>query len=116
MDLVGIQWLQDDRPLKTILDLKTLRDSIAHAKPEKLAGEIVHPTGTEAPIFSSALRKMITPKDKLDLVLADVEKFLCNVHELAKAKLRIEDLWFGDHPLRGTSEYTVRSTTANGQE
>ncbi len=112
-ELVGQSWTPPDRPLATILELKQLRDFIAHGKPEKLRGVISHPDGTDAPYFAPTLwQKMVILSDKSKSVLSDVELFLCQLHDCAKPKLKVNDVWFGDHPLRGPLDYTGYSTTS----
>src|SRR5579872_1595803 len=65
MDLVGLPWTPDNRPLKTVLDLKEIRDLIVHGKAEKLQGEVIHPLHNMVPYPVSTLRESITPKDTL---------------------------------------------------
>jgi len=65
LDLVGIAWAPDARPLKTVLELKKIRDLIAHGKPEKLRAEVIHPLNTDAPYPTSALRDLVAPKRRL---------------------------------------------------
>jgi hypothetical protein len=115
LELVGLSWVSEETPLKTILELKELRDLIAHGKPEKLKGEFVHPLGTEAPALTSTIRQMVTPKEKLEKVLREVEDTLCQIHSLAKAKIKPDDVWFGNHPFQGTSEWSVYSTTLGAE-
>jgi hypothetical protein len=109
LDLVGLPWAPDVRPLKTVLELKTLRDLIAHGKPEKLAGQMAHSRDIEVPFPVSTLRSLATPKGRLSPILKDVEQLLDQIHKLAKP--RIADIWFGDRALRGPSTYSVRHTT-----
>jgi hypothetical protein len=40
MDLVGLPWEANTRPLKTVLELKDIRDLIAHSKPERLQSTV----------------------------------------------------------------------------
>jgi hypothetical protein len=110
-ELVGLSWTPADRPLKTVLELKDLRDLIAHGKPEKLVGEVVHSETTDAFPPLSTIRQMVTLKEKLENVLSDVPQLLTEIHSLARPKLKAPDIWFGTHPLRGPSEYSVHSTT-----
>ncbi len=109
-ELVGLPWSSEDRPLKTILELKDLRDLIAHGKPEKLEDEIVHAQGTESPFPVSTLCSLVTPKEKLTIILPDVEQFLNQIHTLAAPKVK-DDPWFGKEALRGPLTYSARSTT-----
>jgi hypothetical protein len=86
MDLVGMSWTPDDRPLKTVLALKEVRDLIAHGKPEKLRGEVIHPLDTQAPYPFSALHNIATPKDVLSVVMPDLEGFLHSAARKAVAE------------------------------
>jgi hypothetical protein len=109
MELVGMSWPEPvQRPLTTILELRELRDLIAHPKPEKLTSEIVHAEGTEAPFLMSTLRSKFTPKDKLERAVHDVEQFLSQVHQLAAPK--VNDIWFGSEALRGPHQYSAGTT------
>jgi hypothetical protein len=99
-----------ERPLKTILELKKLRDLIAHPKSEKLAGKMTHNDGTESPYLASALRSMYTPKEKMTMAVCDVEQFLNQIHKIAKLKVN-DDIWFGNEALRGPYQNSVRSTS-----
>ena len=110
MELVGMPWPEPvKRPLETILELRELRDLIAHPKPEKLTSEIVHAEGTEAPFLISTLRSKFTPKDKLARAVSDVEHFLNQVHHLAAPK--VNDIWFGSEALRGPYQYSSGTTS-----
>jgi hypothetical protein len=51
---------------------------------------------------------MTTPRDKLKIVLPDVESFLDQIHGLAAAKTK--EIWFGEKALRGPLSYLGRST------
>jgi hypothetical protein len=119
MELVGLRWREPaDRPFKTILELKALRDLIAHAKPETLAGEIPHPTGTEPPIIVPSLHQMVTGEKRAEAV-SDVEHFLNQIHSLAAPKVK-DDRWFGTRALRGPSyhffSHTQLSNTVEGKK
>lgn len=114
MELVGMPCPDlVKRPLKTILELRELRDLIAHPKPEKLTREIVHDDGTEAPSLVSTLRSKFTPKDRLTRAVHDVEQFLNRVHALAAPK--VNDSWFGSEALRGPHQYSSGTTTVSQQ-
>jgi hypothetical protein len=106
MELVCLPWPEPvARPLRTILELKQLRDLIAHGKSEPLTGEVIHAHDTLSPFPLSTLDSMITPRDKLASVLPDVEQFLDQIHSLARARIR-PDPMFGEHALRGAKSYT----------
>ncbi|MGH9400698.1 MAG: hypothetical protein ACRD2P_01165 [Terriglobia bacterium] len=110
MELVHLDLPPEKSPLKTIYELKKLRDMIAHGKPEKVAGEIVHAEGSEIPLAVSTLRSMFTPKEKLTTAVSDVKKFLNLIHARAALKVK-NDPWFGDDPLCGPEAYNFGSTT-----
>ncbi|MGH9400937.1 MAG: hypothetical protein ACRD2P_02385 [Terriglobia bacterium] len=110
MELVELDRPPEQRPLKTIYELKELRDMIAHGKPEKLAGEIVHPESSEIPLDVSTLQSMFTPKEKLTTAVSDVKQFLELIHTRAVPKVK-NDPWFGDDALCGPEAYYFRSTT-----
>jgi hypothetical protein len=109
MELVELQRPEPlARPLKTILELKELRDLIAHGKSERLADEVVHAPGTLVRFPSSTLESMITPREKLEFVLTDVEAFLDQLQRLAAGKMEnseTTDIWFGDRALREPKTY-----------
>jgi hypothetical protein len=111
MDLVGLPWTPADRPLKTVLELKEIRDLIAHGKPEKLQGTVIHARGTLAPYPASTLRTMAASRDLRLVILPDVESFLDDIQRRAKPLLKVEDVWFNDYALFGPSSHGMHSTT-----
>jgi hypothetical protein len=113
MDLVGLPWRPDDRPLVTVLELKEIRDLIAHGKAEKLRGEVIHPLDTNAPHPVSMLRERIGSKDTLAVVLPDVEEFLDAIQTRAQPLLKVQDAWFGDRALQGPAWHSSDLTTLN---
>lgn len=109
LELVGFPWFEPvPRPLKTVLELKDLRDIITHAKPEKLTKPIYHPDNTEPPWIVSTLNQLVTEQTR-SAAISDVEQFLEHVHSLALPK--VKDAWFGSKALRGPLQYVVRQTT-----
>jgi hypothetical protein len=112
MELVGMPWPEPvERPLKTILALRELRDLTAHSKPEKLSGDIIHAEGTEPPFLVSTFRSKFTPKDKVTTAMRDVEQFINHIHHLAAPA--VSDIWFGSEALRGPHEYNSGTTSHN---
>jgi hypothetical protein len=110
MELVGLPWSEPaDRPLKTVLELKELRDLIAHAKPEKFKDPVYHPAGTEPPLplVVPTLNQLVTEQTR-SVAVVDVEQFLDDIHCLAKP--RVNDVWFGSRALRGPSYYISHTT------
>jgi len=83
LELVGFPWLDPvPRPLKTVLELKELRDIIAHAKPEKFTDPIYHPDNTEPPWVVPTHSQLVTEQTR-SVAISDVEQFLEHVHSLA---------------------------------
>ena len=114
MDLVALPWRDKERPLRTILELKHIRDLIAHGKAEKLCDTVIHPADTDAPYPVSKLRELIEPKDTLALVvLPDVEELLDDIHTRAKSLLKVPDEWFGKEALQGPCWYSSHTTGPN---
>jgi hypothetical protein len=116
-ELVGLTADESARPLKTVLELKTLRDLIAHGRSEAFEGAIAHGRDEESPYPVSTLRSKVLPRTRLGLIVTDVEAFLNSVHALAAEKLRAggkNDPWFGGEALRGPSWYASRHTTLVG--
>jgi hypothetical protein len=114
MELVGHTADENARPLKTVLELKRLRDLIAHGRSERFEGSITHGSDEEPGYPLSTLRSQVLPRHRLALIVADVEVFLNSLQALAGAKLRAEgmnDPWFGREALRGPSWYASRNTT-----
>jgi hypothetical protein len=109
MDLVGLPMMPGSRPLKTILELKELRDLIAHGKPEKSTGDVLHHRDAEAPYPTFTLHSMFTPKEKMTTAVHDVEQFIEQIHSLAAPK--VNDVWFGEKALQGPLWYSTRATT-----
>jgi hypothetical protein len=101
LSLVGILWEPESRHLKSILELKEIRDLIAHGKAQKLQAAIVHSIETEPLQPTSRLRGFVTDKIKLALLIADVVEFLDDIQKHAKPMLKVDDVWFGDEALKG---------------
>lgn len=101
---------KDIRPFKTVLELKYLRDKIAHASPEghSEADPIFHPENTEPPLVMSELSKLVTKQARC-MAISDVEQFIEQVHSLALQK--VSNPMFGKEALRGPTQYVVRHTT-----
>lgn len=107
MEMVGLSLPESNRPLRTIYELKNLRDLIAHAKPEKLIGEVSQTDDLALPLVTATLQQLVTESARL-LAVTDVEQFLNAIH--VRAKPKIADVWFGDEALRGTAYHMLHST------
>lgn len=111
LDTVGIAWAPDERPLHTVLELKHVRDLIAHGKPEKFSGTVVHEMDTSMPYPSSELKAVALSKEKLSVTLTDVEEFLNSIQVRARPLLKVDDVWFRDEALQGPYSHVVSGTT-----
>lgn len=110
MERVELTWAPGRRPLQTVLQLKKLRDAIAHGKPERRAGRVKHEEGTEARYPRFTLRSLFTPKEKMEKAVQDVEQLGNEIQKLARRKLKVEDPFFGKEAFRGPLSYSSRST------
>lgn len=111
LDLTGVPWDPDIRPLKTILELQVLRDSIAHGKAERFADTFEHDDDLDElmHMFPDAkIRSMVLPKSRLDEVLADVRGLLERIHPVVAKK--VNEPFFKASALDGTTWWVTRST------
>lgn len=107
MELVSLPWNESDRPLRTVLDLKELRDLIAHPKTEKLSNTVYSEgTATPFPLVIPTLNKLVTVESRA-VGVEDVERFIEQLHELARPKANY--IWFGPKALHGPEMYAVHS-------
>ena len=85
-ELVSVTWDPEAKPLKSILELKNLRDLIAHAKPEKHEGTLDHSVEVEyKPLTGDFLSKRITKCARIAGLQA-VEQFVEALHLAARNK------------------------------
>jgi hypothetical protein len=111
MERAGVNWEPGKRPLQTVLGLEKLRNAIAHGRPEKLAGTILHAQDTEPPYPDFSLRSMFTPKEKMPKAVHDVEQFANTIQKAARRKLKVKDGWFRDAAFHGPQSYNLQATT-----
>jgi hypothetical protein len=110
MDTAGLNWEPGKRPIQTVLGLEKLRNAIAHGRPERRAGKILHAEGTEPPYPAFSLRSMFTPKSKMPKAVHDVEQLANGIHIAAKPRLKAADVLFGREAFRGPLSYNSRET------
>jgi len=108
MELSGLNWEPGKRPLQTVLGLEKLRNAIAHGRPERLSGKVLHDKELPYPAFS--LRSMFTPKDKMPRAVHDVEQLANEIQVAAKPKLKVKDVWFRKEAFYGPVSYSTRRT------
>ena len=111
LELVNIEWAPDQRPLKTLLALKELRDAIAHGKAERFSDAIqpAPPDDGMPWLPTSRIRSMVTPKGTLDDMLTDVKALLDRIHK--EAAPRINDPFHAACAVEGPSAWISRSTS-----
>ncbi len=109
MELISLPVAEDVRPLKTVLELKELRDLIAHPKTEQVSGSIRTP-GNDVPLAPAefTLYKKVTA-EACAVAIKDVEEFLESIHAAARPK--VDDIWFGPSALHGPPYYVGASST-----
>jgi hypothetical protein len=109
LELIDYPWRDPaPYPIDKILELKELRDLIAHARPEHHTETVNHPDGTEPPIIISRLHSMVNPEARNQTLLA-VEKLLEDIH--SKAIPIISEQSFARYALSGPTQYIFRTTS-----
>lgn len=111
MERAGLPWMPGKRPLQTVLQLKKLRDAIAHGRPEEKAGEVHHSENSRAPYPLFTLRSMFTPFGKMERAVEDVEELANEIQKNARLKLKPKDPWFRNEAFQGPMSYGDFSTT-----
>lgn len=113
LELTNVPWEPDARPLKTIIELQELRDSIAHGKAERFSGTFDHDADIDELMPSllpnSRIRSMVLPKSRLDEVLEDVRAVLDMMHPAVAA--RVDDPFFKATAVGGPASWMSRSTS-----
>ncbi len=112
LELTNVPWEPDARPLKTVLDLHELRDSIAHGKAERFSGTFDHDADIDELMPTSPnskIRSMVLPKTKLDEVLKDVRSLLDQMHPTVAAN--VSDPFFKATAVGGPAAWMSRSTS-----
>ena len=109
LELISLPIAEDVRPLKTVLELKELRDLIAHSKTEQVSGSVKTP-GKDVPPAPAefTLYKKVTA-GACATAIKDVEEFLESIHKAAKP--HVHDIWFGPGALHGPPFYVGSSST-----
>jgi hypothetical protein len=98
------------RPYSTIWQLKDLRDSISHAKPEKFTLTIDHADDEEPDLFYRKLDEVVT-HENAKFAKEDIELIIEGIHDIAKNKDKSKkDIWFGDRALKGPFQYSSGHT------
>jgi hypothetical protein len=99
---------EGSRPYRTILELKKLRDMIAHAKIERFSQSVDHLHDDMPERYRTPIDLMVTPENA-GIAIADVEAFANRIHAAAGAL--VQDVWFGktafDGVLRRASGHTT---------
>ncbi len=109
-ELADVPWTPDERPLSTVLDLKELRDRVAHGKPQRFVEQFIDDGLPFLPL--SHLRAAVTPREALPTAIRDVEVLIERLH--ANVKSRIEDPFFQASALHGPAQWGEGS--AGGSE
>lgn len=111
LELTNVPWEPDARPLKTVIELQELRDSIAHGKAERFSGTSDHDVDVDELMPSlpnSKIRSMVLPKSRLDEVVGDVRSLLGRMHPAVAAS--VDDPFFKATPVGGPAAWMSRST------
>lgn len=111
-ELTEVPWEPDTRPLKTVLELQELRDSIAHGKAERFSGTFNHDTDVHKlmpTLPNSRIRSMVLPKERLGEVLDDVRSLLEQMHPVVASS--VDDPFFKATAVGGPAAWMSRSTS-----
>ena len=108
---MNIPWVPDQRPLKTVLALKELRDAIAHGKAERFSQSVQPaPPDDGLPwLPTSRIRSMVTPQGRLGDMLTDVRELLEQIRKAAAP--RIDDPFHAACAVDGPAAWCNRSTS-----
>jgi hypothetical protein len=111
MELTNVPWEPDVRPLKTVIELQELRDSIAHGKAERFSGTADHDDIDDSmpSLPNSRIRSMVLPKSRLDEVIGDVRLLLDQMHPAVAAV--VDDPFFKATAVGGPAAWMSRSTS-----
>lgn len=112
LELTNVPWDPDTRPLKTVIELQELRDSIAHGKAERFSGAFDHEADVDElmpALPNSKIRSMVLPKSRLDDVLDDVRSLLDRMHPAVAAS--VDDPFFKATAVGGPAAWMSRSTS-----
>lgn len=62
LELVGLSANCNAPPMSTLMDLRTIRDLIAHGKPESIIGELVHLPDVVPPVLPPSSLQQLLPR------------------------------------------------------
>jgi len=97
------------RPFATISELASLRDAVAHGKPEKFDINVKHSANRQPSGMKPWLRNRVT-KSNAERAFTDVEQFINTLH--AKAVEKFGSGVVQPHALVGSLAFSVGTTTA----
>jgi hypothetical protein len=111
LELTNIPWEPATRPIRTVLELKELRDALARGRAERSAGTVDHNGDPykAAPLPNLSIRALVLPKERFDVVLGDVRALIDKTHSEVAARASDEFSKMG--PLDGTTFWMTRQTT-----
>jgi hypothetical protein len=96
------------RPYKTIWELQGLRDKIAHPKPIPFSKKFHHTDEEPAPSPNHVPLDELVSLEKVRTTVHDVRELMAAIH--AAARIKIDDVWFGEEGLGGPLSHATGST------
>jgi len=102
-DSCGVPFDQDSPPYSTIKELKSLRDTIAHGRTERIRQEIEVPEGEHPPLWLPDWHNKVT-EDFLFLCMKDAKALIEQLNTVAKKTFPEEDN-IAEHVLIGFFGY-----------
>jgi hypothetical protein len=98
----------ESRPFSTIEMLKSLRDAIAHAKPEHFSQSIDHKANERPDLLPTPLGARVTAANAR-MAKADTEAFIESIH--SHASKQSDNFWFTGKALVGPLQYSSGTTS-----
>ena len=111
IELTNVPWQPDVRPLKTVMELRDLRDSIGHGKAEPFSGSYFHDAEYDRVPWTpdSTIRSMVLPKSRLNEILGDVRSILDQMHPAVAAV--VDEPFFKTGAVGGPAWFMSASTS-----
>ena len=88
---------RDRRPMKTISELKKIRDFLSHGPMERYEKTIVHQRGKEPPLFGYGKIDRLVSQASATKAVQDVKEAIIFLH--SQAFEHTNDIWFGKDPF-----------------
>jgi len=112
---LGLVVNKGNRPHQTVQQLLTLRDTLAHGKPDRFEKVVQHGREVEVPLFGHGRLENQVSAECSERALADIRQVIEALHELARTRLDPNDDrtgWLRGPALAGPFGYSSGHTKA----